>query len=135
LDSATKQPLIYATGEATVEKGAALNIIFTSKVGVLLQRFIAFAYLYHYLNWFSKTEIIRWHQVPKTRFIAVIVLYIIAITTYIIDYALGLQVLFFLSFCHVLLEFPLNWVSITGIFSELGSIKKSGFKNAAISKI
>jgi hypothetical protein len=30
-------------------------------------RFIAFAYTYHYLNWFSKTDIIRWHVVSQRR--------------------------------------------------------------------
>jgi hypothetical protein len=41
------------------------QFVYYSKTGVLLMRFIAFAYLYHYLNWFSKTEVIRWHKVPK----------------------------------------------------------------------
>ena len=38
--------------------------VFFSTVGIMLMRFIAFAYMYHYLNWFSKTEVIRWHKVP-----------------------------------------------------------------------
>ena len=91
-------------------------------------RFIAFAYLYHYLNWFSKTEVIRWHKVPKVRFIAVVVLWLAACGFYLYDYSLGLSVLFFLSFTHVLLEFPLNIVSIIGIGKEGVSIVKNGFK-------
>ena len=91
-------------------------------------RFIAFAYLYHYLNWFSKTEIIRWHKVPKVRFILVIALWIVASGFYLYDYSVGLSVLFFLSFTHVLLEFPLNIVSILGIGKESFMIFKNGFK-------
>jgi hypothetical protein len=103
-------------------------LIYKSQTGILIMRFIAFAYMYHYLNWFSKTEIIRWHKVPKMRFVVVIALWIFSLVVYAVDYAKGLQWLFFLSFCHVLLEFPLNFKSIVGIGSELGSIAKSGFK-------
>jgi hypothetical protein len=104
------------------------NLIFHSKPGILLMRFIAFAYTYHYLNWFSKTEIIRWHKVPKVRFLVVVGLWIASLIIYAFNYSLGLQVLFFLSFCHVLLEFPLNWTSIIGIGKEATSIFKNGFK-------
>jgi hypothetical protein len=107
---------------------AIFNWIYYSQIGIMLMRFIAFAYLYHYLNWFSKTEVIRWHKVPKVRFIAVIVLWLAAGGFYIYDYGLGLSVLFFLSFTHVLLEFPLNIVSIIGIGKEGVSIVKNGFK-------
>jgi hypothetical protein len=105
-----------------------INNVFHSRTGILLMRFIAFAYMYHYLNWFSKTEIIRWHKVPRARFIVVIVLWIASITVYALNYTLGLQWLFFLSFTHVLLEFPLNAFSFAGIFKELGAISKTGFK-------
>ena len=104
------------------------NSVFFSIFGIMLMRFIAFAYLYHYLNWFSKTEVIRWHKVPKIRFFAVIVLWLSACGFYIYDYSLGLSVLFFLSFTHVLLEFPLNMVSIVGIGKEVRSIYRNGFK-------
>jgi hypothetical protein len=102
--------------------------IYYSNIGIMLMRFIAFAYLYHYLNWFSKTEIIQWHKVPKVRFIAVIVLWLAACGFYLYDYGLGLSLLFFLSFTHVLLEFPLNMVSIIGIGKEASLIFKHGFK-------
>ncbi|MEY4289682.1 MAG: hypothetical protein RLZZ30_1770 [Bacteroidota bacterium] len=104
------------------------SIVYHSTIGIMLMRFIAFAYLYHYLNWFSKTEIIRWHQVPKLRFAAVILLWIVASVFYAYDYSLGLSLLFFLSFSHVLLEFPLNIISIVGIGKESVSIMKNGFK-------
>jgi hypothetical protein len=111
------------------------KLVFQSNTGILVTRFIAFAYLYHYLNWFSKTEIIKWHKVPKSRFIVVITIWIISLALYAYSYKVGLQWLFFLSFTHVLLEFPLNFVSITGIFKEGASIANSGFKlTPAISK-
>jgi hypothetical protein len=103
------------------------NSIFFSTFGIMLMRFIAFAYMYHYLNWFSKTEVIRWHKVPKLRFALVIGLWLTACGLYAYDYALGLSFLFFLSFSHVLLEFPLNIVSIVGIGKESLSIFKNGF--------
>ncbi len=96
-----------------------VGFLYNSKFGIAIMRFIAFAYMYHYLNWFSKTEIIRWHKVPKSRFIFVIVAWIVSIILYSIDYSLGFQWLFLLSFMHVLLEFPLNYISFVGIFKEL----------------
>jgi hypothetical protein len=104
------------------------SIVFFSSAGIMLMRFIAFAYMYHYLNWFSKTEVIRWHKVPKIRFIAVILLWMTACALYSYNYSLGLSFLFFLSFTHVLLEFPLNMVSIVGIGKETIAIAKNGFK-------
>lgn len=97
-----------------------LDLIFRSDQGIAVMRFIAFAYTYHYLNWFSKTEIIRWHAVPRSRFVAVVVVAVASVGLYAIDYALGLKWLFLLSFMHVLLEFPLNWVCVSGIGKELG---------------
>jgi hypothetical protein len=104
------------------------NYVFFSGFGIMLMRFIAFAYMYHYLNWFSKTEVIRWHKVPKIRFIAVLILWLTACALYAYNYSLGLSFLFFLSFTHVLLEFPLNMVSIVGIGKETYQIATKGFK-------
>jgi hypothetical protein len=42
----------------------------------------------------------------------------------VVDYNKGLKVLFFLSFLHVFLEFPLNIVSFTGIGKELAGLGK-----------
>jgi hypothetical protein len=103
------------------------RMVFQSNTGILITRFIAFAYLYHYLNWFSKTEIIKWHKVPKVRFILVLGIWAVSLALYAYSYKMGLQWLFFLSFTHVLLEFPLNFVSITGIFKETATIASNGF--------
>ena len=92
-----------------------LEQVFSSRAGVLLMRFIAFAYTYHYLNWFSKTRIIQWHNVPRARFAGVLGVWAVSIGLYVWSYALGLQWLYFLSYLHVLLEFPLNHTSAVGV--------------------
>lgn len=98
--------------------------VFTTNIGFVMMRFIAFAYTYHYLNWFSKTSVIKWHLVPKKTLIVTLLIWLISISLYIYDYNLGLKVLFLLSFLHVFLEFPLNIVSITGIGKEFLSLSK-----------
>jgi hypothetical protein len=130
-DSLGRQ-LYYMNGDPAIDSKASLPIIFESGIGIMLMRIIAFAYLYHYLNWFSKTEVIRWHAIPKSRFIAVIILWLIACGLYAYDYSMGLTYLFFLSFCHVLLEFPLNVVSIVGIGKESYSIFTQGFRKTSV---
>ena len=85
---------------------------------VAVMRFIAFAYVYHYLNWFSKTKIIGWYEVSKTRLAGVVVLWLGAVTIYLIDYDLGLKLLFTLSALHVLLEFPLDIKTVVGLASH-----------------
>lgn len=93
--------------------------LFSSPASQLVVRFVAFAYTYHYLNWFSKTSVIRWHQVPPARFVVVFVVWAASIGLYLYDYALGFRWLFLLSFAHVVLEFPLNHRSLAGILGEL----------------
>jgi len=121
------KPIPLADTKEGSQKDNWWSIVFFSEIGIMLMRFIAFAYLYHYLNWFSKTEVIRWHKVPKVRFVGVIALWLVACGLYAYDYAVGLSFLFFLSFTHVLLEFPLNVTSIIGIGKETRSIIKNGF--------
>ncbi|MFM7730908.1 MAG: hypothetical protein ACKO6L_07710 [Flavobacteriales bacterium] len=117
---------------APYDKNGYWDVVFHSNIGIMLMRFFAFAYLYHYLNWFSKTEVIKWHKIPKMRFLGIVVLWLTACGLYAYDYALGLNFLFFLSFSHVLLEFPLNIVSIVGIGKESLSIYKSGFSQKEV---
>lgn len=107
-----------------IDKLTESKQIFTTNAGFVIMRFIAFAYTYHYLNWFSKTSIIKWHLVPKINLIYSITLWLISIALYIYDYNLGLKVLFFLSFLHVFLEFPLNVISFVGIGKELYAFRK-----------
>ena len=93
------------------------NNVFTSKIGIQIMRFIAFAYTYHYLNWFSKTSIIQWHKTSKPILISIFLIWIISIILYAYDYSIGLKWLFLLSLAHVFLEFPLNFKSIQMIVS------------------
>lgn len=93
--------------------------LFSTPAAILVARFIAFAYTYHYLNWFSKTTVIKWHEVPKKRMIIILLLWVGAVASYMIDYNFGFKVLFLFSMMHVLLEFPLNFVTIRGIGKEL----------------
>ena len=99
--------------------------IFVTNSGFVIMRLVAFAYTYHYLNWFSKTSVIKWHQVPKKVLAVTIVLWIGSVAVYMYDYNLGIRTLFFLSFLHVFLEFPLNFVSFSGIGKELSLLRKT----------
>lgn len=103
--------------------------ILDSSLAIMFARFIAFAYTYHYLNWFSKTSVIRWHQVPKLRFMIVIATWVASVALYLFDYNLGFRWLFLLSFLHVMLEFPLNHQSFIGIGTEIRN-RISGVKPA-----
>jgi hypothetical protein len=107
---------IFKLGETTREN------IFTSNIGFGIMRFIAFAYTYHYLNWFSKTSVIKWHLIPKKWLASVIVLWLASVALYAYNYRTGLIALYFLSMLHVFLEFPLNYRSFIGIGEELGAI-------------
>ena len=94
--------------------------VFHAIPGQAVMRFIAFAYTYHYLNWFSKTSVIKWHLVPRRWLIAVVLMWLSSIALYAYDYFLGLQLLFLLSMLHVFMEFPLNYRSLISIAEELG---------------
>jgi hypothetical protein len=85
-----------------------------------VQSFLAFAYTYHYLNWFSKTSIIKWHQVEKTKFGFSAGLWVVSLALYKVDFRLGFAAVSVLSLLHVVLEFPLNFVSVRGI---LGAVR------------
>jgi hypothetical protein len=93
--------------------------VFSSSLVLRLVRFMAFAYTYHYLNWFSKTSIIQWHAVSKGRLALVAAVWTASVGLYAVNYELGLRWLFLLSMAHVLLEFPLNHKSFIEIGSEL----------------
>jgi len=95
--------------------GYSTRSVFDSRGGAAVMRFIAFSYTYHYLNWFSKTSIIKWHEVSRGRTAAIVSLWIAAVATFAYDYRIGVSVLYALSLVHVMLEFPLNhrtWLAI-----------------------
>jgi hypothetical protein len=95
------------------------NILYESPAARTVMGLIAFAYMYHYLNWFSKTSIIQWSAISRRRFIGIIVVWVGSVGLYLADYRLGLRWLFFLSLTHVFLEFPLNHLTFFNIGKEL----------------
>jgi hypothetical protein len=103
----------------TTLRSQSINI-FTSQASIILTRLIAFAYTYHYINWFSKTRIINWHHIPATRAIIIGLVWAASVALYFYNYRLGIKWLFMLSLIHVILEFPLNHRSFAGIGRELG---------------
>lgn len=97
--------------------GQQASFSYLSILGIKVQIFLAFAYTYHYLNWFSKTNVIGWHKnLSRTKLSAVILLWLFCIGIYAYDYRTGIIALTFLSLLHVILEFPLNVTSAKGIW-------------------
>jgi hypothetical protein len=85
----------------------------------MVMRLIAFAYTYHYLNWFSKTSIIKWHEIPMRRSVMIVGLWLFALGIFAYSYDTGMIALYVLSILHVMLEFPLNHQTFASIGKEL----------------
>lgn len=96
----------------------ASQCIYHSDFGIKVMQFIAFAYTYHYLNWFSKTSIIQWHKTSKTKIYIIVLIWILSVFLYIYNYRTGLYWLYLLSLAHVILEFPLNITSVKNLFKR-----------------
>jgi hypothetical protein len=94
--------------------------IFNNPFSIILTRLIAFAYTYHYVNWFSKTCVINWHKMSIKRSFIIGIIWLASIALYFYNYRIGIKWLFMLSLAHVILEFPLNHRSFVGIGRELG---------------
>lgn len=93
------------------------SFFFYESLWIKTMMFISFAYCYHYLNWFSKTTVIKWHK--GFNFITAAILfsiYALLLATYFYDIALGLLLSLLFGFLHVFLEFPLNVKSIKALF-------------------
>ncbi|MEI8381124.1 MAG: hypothetical protein WCJ09_13410 [Planctomycetota bacterium] len=101
--------------------GQSPATIYNSSEGAAIMRLIAFAYTYHYLNWFSKTSIIGWHAVSRPRALLIIGVWISSVVLYGTSYFAGFAVLYAASLLHVLLEFPLNIQTLTGILKAVVS--------------
>ncbi|MBO9711519.1 hypothetical protein [Sphingomonas sp.] len=95
--------------------GNRLSEVYQSNEGVTVMRLIAFAYTYHYLNWFTKTSVIGWHRISRPRAVVIALLWIGALALYWESYTLGFVVLYSLSVLHVMLELPLNHRSFAAI--------------------
>ncbi len=100
--------VFIALFDGIVFDGENDQLIFELPFSIQIQRFIAFAYTYHYLNWFLKVRIIAWHKVNKLRLSLAVLLWLIALGVYFYDFKTGILTLYFLSMLHVLMEFPLN---------------------------
>ncbi|HWW62990.1 MAG TPA: hypothetical protein VN181_16565 [Thermoanaerobaculia bacterium] len=87
--------------------------------GVGVMRFVAFAYTYHYLNWFSKTSVIRWHDVSRRRAVGILAAWAAGLVLYMFSYRIGFAVFYVLSVIHVMLEFPLNHQTVANLFRGL----------------
>jgi hypothetical protein len=104
----------------TTLRNQSINI-YTNSASIILTRIIAFAYTYHYLNWFSKTRIINWHRISVTRALLIGLIWAASVALYFYNYRIGFKWLFMLSLLHVVLEFPLNHRSFIGIGKEIKS--------------
>ena len=104
-----------------------LDLNQSKQASVIVMRFIAFAYTYHYLNWFSKTKVIGWNDISRDRLVLIVILYFCFIGLYLKSYILGYTAVLFLSVLHVFLEFPLNIRSFVDIGKTLRTIQSSGW--------
>lgn len=86
------------------------------EAGIRIMRFIAFAYTYHYLNWFSKTSVIRWHEISPRRGVMIAAGWLSCLAAYAVSFRTGFAVSYCLSVLHVMLEFPLNHQAMAGVF-------------------
>ncbi len=120
----------YRPSEAFRENARFMERVHASVLGALgmdgsraerlaVMRFLAWAYTYHYLNWFSKTKVIGWHEIPRRRLVAIVALWIGSLGLYALDYRVGLASLSFLATLHVVLEFPLDVRTLAGIGGAL----------------
>jgi hypothetical protein len=82
--------------------------------------FTAFAYAYHYLNWFLKARTIGWATMTTERKVLLGAVWGVIACAYVIDVRLGLLVSIPLSFGHVLLEMPLNVSVARRLFGSAG---------------
>ena len=99
--------------------GEINRYLYQDPKALALMSFIAYAYTYHYLNWFSKTSVIRWHEMPGKRLALILGVWLLSLGLSAWNYQTGFRWLFFLSFSHVLLEFPLNHLTLIGIGKDL----------------
>jgi len=116
--------LMNVLGLQKVDKGSTQlqEILFTSNAGIIVMRLIAFSYTYHFLNWFLKTSIIKWHLIPKKSLIIILLLWVGSLALYALNFTIGIKYLYFLSLLHVMLEFPLNHRTFIGIGQEIKSL-------------
>jgi hypothetical protein len=115
-------PLTREIGRAIYHEPISAATLLQSRAAMLITRFFAYAYTYHYLNWFSKTQVIKWHQIPLRQYVVIFALWGATIALYFINYKMGIAASYFLSMMHVVLEFPLNFQSFRDIGREFRKV-------------
>lgn len=101
------------------------ELVFLSPAGIMVMRLVAFSYTYHFLNWFSKTSIIKWHEAARKRSVAILALWLGSIALYASNYRIGMRYLYVMSLLHVVLEYPLNHRTFIGVGEELRKLVAS----------
>ena len=110
--------------------GPALGKLFGGadlKLDTRLTSLLAFVYTYHYLNWFIKVDVIRWADVPKARLALMIAASAGSTALYFYNYSWGFILLLVLSLAHVVLEFPLNALSLRQLGGAAASELRTAF--------
>jgi len=108
----------FAHINTTTLRNQNINV-YTNTASIILTRVIAFAYTYHYINWFSKTKVINWHQLSKVTAMLILLIWVASLVLYFYNYRIGIKWLFILSLAHVILEFPLNHKSFMDIGKQI----------------
>lgn len=86
-----------------VEAIHAMGVSLDHVVGML-----GFLYLQHYLNWMCKVGVIGWGRVSSSRWVTIVLVWVLVMSSYGINFTAGYLVSLFISHLHVLLELPLN---------------------------
>ena len=90
-----------------------------------IERFLGWAYSYHYLNWFSKTRLIGWHRGTRARRAAIASAWIACVALYAIDYTIGFVVVGLVGMLHVVLELPLDVRTFAGLPATVARAARS----------
>lgn len=95
------------------------SFFFYESLELKMMMFLSFIYLYHYLNWFSKTTVIKWYESLNTiKSISIVVIWGALLILFYVDFRLGLLVSLFFNMLHVILEFPLNMLTVKSLFMK-----------------
>ncbi|HEX4048538.1 MAG TPA: hypothetical protein VH309_11915 [Elusimicrobiota bacterium] len=80
--------------------------------------FLAFAYLYHYLNWFSKAGFLGWHRIGGARAAGLTAAFAAFLALYAWNFRWGFAAATWLGLAHVLLELPLDARTAANLISS-----------------
>jgi len=91
------------------------QLVATSNAGVSVLSFLSFMYTYHYLNWFSKTTVIKWYKIDRRATVAVVAMVSFSLIFYFTNRILYYYLIALYSTVHSVMEFPLNYRSFVAI--------------------